>query len=238
MTTSTNNAGTNKTGTNNTDAISTADAGGAFADGLTLVRILLTPVVMFLIYRAWTPTGIDTTLTALASFLFAIAAISDIIDDFLGGSAKSAFRKFGYLDDIADTVLVVGTLLALLFVVHRAGILAWPFTVPAVILIGREVIVGLLKGFELHRFGWPDNVLSSAKTGFAMLGTCLLLASPWLTQWVDMARANEDNVMQIFNSNSPMIWIVGQVVLWIAALFSILSAIKIFRANLGPANEA
>jgi len=52
------------------------------------------------------------SLTLLASTLFAIAAFTDIFDDFLGGNERSIHRRFGYLDDIADTVLVVGTLAA------------------------------------------------------------------------------------------------------------------------------
>ncbi len=207
--------------------MSGAETGGAFADVLTLLRILLTPLVIFLIIKSWP----DAQMAALASFLFLIAALSDIFDDYLGGSSRSANRKMGYLDDIADTVLVVGTLGALLFVVHRAGIMGWAFAIPAGIIIFREVIVGLFKGFELSQYGFPDNLLSNAKNGFVMLGTCLLLASPWLTQWIDMSRANEANVMDVFGSASPLVWIAGQVTLWIGALFSILSAVKIFRTK-------
>ena len=50
---------------------------------------------------------------------------------FSAGSERSVHRRFGYLDDVADTVLVVGTLAALLFVVHRAGYMSWTFLVPA-----------------------------------------------------------------------------------------------------------
>ena len=114
-------------------------AGGAFADSLTWLRMLIMPVIAFLIWKGWQPVesgGIDLGLTLLASALFAIAAITDIFDDFLGGNKRSVHRRFGYLDDVADTVLIVGTLAALLFVVARAEFLHWPFLIPAVILIG------------------------------------------------------------------------------------------------------
>jgi len=100
----------------------------------------------FLIWKAWQPVdagGIDLSLTLLASALFIVAALTDVFDDFFGGNEKSVHRRFGYLDDVADTVLVVGTLAALLFVVNRAGYMSWVFLVPAVILIGREILVGL-----------------------------------------------------------------------------------------------
>ena len=207
--------------------------GGAFADGLTLIRILLTPLIMFLIVTHWP----ITAMAALASVLFLIAALTDIFDDYFGGTDASVFRRFGYLDDVADTVLCIGTLAALLFVTHRAGFLAWPFAVPAGIIIAREIIVAVLKGRAIVVYGWPDNFLSSAKSGFIMLGVCILVATPWLTQWFDALRASDRNVVDVFNNASPAIWVAGEVVLWIGAIFSILSAIKIIRTPLGPVND-
>jgi len=207
--------------------------GGAFADGLTLIRILLTPVIMGLIVTSWPVTA----MAALASMLFFIAAMTDIFDDYFGGTDVSVFRRFGYLDDVADTILCVGTLVALLFVTYRAGFLAWPFAVPALLIIAREAIVGLVKGKAIATYGWPDNFLSSAKSGFTMLGVCILVASPWLTQWFDILRANDSNVVDVFNQASPMIWVIGEIALWVGAVFSVLSAIKIFKTPLGPIDE-
>lgn len=232
MTTSKNNVG--KSDENFEVEIDETPTGGALADGLTLVRILLTPVIMLLIVTRWPEIG----AAAIASMLFAVAAITDIFDDYFGGTENAPFRKLGYLDDIADTVLVVGTLLALSYVLLQNGLFTWVFAVPAVILIARELAVGLIKGFELQRYGWPDNPLSSAKAGFSMLAVCLLVASPWITTFIDSARANEGTLMQVYNNASPMVWIVGMIALWIAAVFSVLSAVKIFKADLGPSNGA
>jgi CDP-diacylglycerol--glycerol-3-phosphate 3-phosphatidyltransferase/cardiolipin synthase len=209
------------------------EAGGVFADVLTILRMLLMPVVVYLIWRGWQPVekdGIDLGLTLLASFLFVIAAATDIFDDYLGGTSRSAYRKFGYLDDIADTVLVIGVLAALLFVTARAGYLSWTFAIPAGVLIAREVVIGLFKGFELSRYGWPDTLLSNAKAGLAMLATCLLLASPWLQSWIDRLRAGDD-VAAVFAATSPWVWVVGEVILWIAALLSLITAAQILRTD-------
>ena len=138
--------------------------GGAIADALTWLRILVMPLVAFLIWKGCQPVeagGIDVGLTVLASTLFAIGAFTDFFDDFLGGNARSIHRRFGYLDDVADTVLVIGTLLALAFVIHRAGWMTWTFLIPATIIILRELIVGLFKGFELSRYILPDTLLSN-----------------------------------------------------------------------------
>jgi len=215
-------------------------AGGAFADALTWLRILIMPLVAFLIWKGWQPVavgGIDLGLTLLASALFAIAALTDIFDDFLGGNERSVHRKFGFLDDIADTVLVVGTLIALIFVVNRAGLMSWMFLVPAGILIGRELIVGLLKGFELSRYFLPDTLLSNMKSGVSMLATCLLLASPWLQVWVDRIMAGEDQVAEVFATGSPGVWIAGQILLWVAALLSIITAVHLFKTDFTAAND-
>lgn len=233
MTTSTNDVGENVADDTEISEVFTGGIGGAFADGLTLIRLLLTPIIMFLIIKFWPVTSI----AALASILFFIAALTDIFDDFFGGTEFSVFRKFGYLDDVADTVLCTGTLAALLFVTQRAGFLAWPFAVPAGIIIAREILVGLIKGKAIATYGWPDNFLSNAKSGFIMLGVCILVATPWLTQWFDLLRANDSNIVDVFNEASPFIWVIGEIVLWVGAVFSVLSAIKIFKTPLGPVDD-
>lgn len=212
--------------TNEDDLTPDSEAGsgaGAFADGMTLVRLLLTPVIMALIIWQWP----DPQVAILASFLFIVAAITDIIDDWFGGSARSALRRYGWLDDIADTVLIVGALLALGLVLHLNGLLHWSFAVPVGVIVGRELIVGLFKGYELSKYGWPDNPLSSAKASFAMLGTALLVGSPWLTQWLDRVRAGTDRAMEVYDAGSPFIWMIGELSLWIAAVFALVSGYKI-----------
>ena len=203
--------------------LSDAEKGGAFADALTFLRIAVTPVVMALVVWRWP----DTQAAIIASMLFVIAALTDIFDDFFGGAARSVHRRYGYLDDVADTVLFVGTLTAIAIVLFGNGLVSWTWLVPVAILVLRELFIGLFKGFELSRYGWPDNIWSNAKGGFAMLGTALLLASPWLTQWIDMTRATPDTVVEVYNNASPLVWVLGQVALWIAAVFSLISAAKI-----------
>ncbi|MGJ8559884.1 MAG: CDP-alcohol phosphatidyltransferase family protein [Litorimonas sp.] len=205
------------------DTLKPGGGGGAFADGLTLVRFAVTPVIMALILWQWP----DPQVAILASVLFIVAALTDIFDDYFGGASRSVLRRYGYLDDIADTVLIVGALIALTIVLYRNGLMHWAFYGPVFVLIGREMLVGLLKGFELSRYGWPDNPISNAKVAFAMLGTTLLVGSPWLTQLFDRVRAGEDRMMDVYSAGSPLIWIIGQACLWLAALFSLISAYKI-----------
>ncbi|MEM9600494.1 MAG: CDP-alcohol phosphatidyltransferase family protein [Pseudomonadota bacterium] len=197
--------------------------GSAFADALTLVRFIATPLIMALILWQWP----DPQVAILASFLFIIAALSDIFDDYFGGSARSVGRRLGYLDDVADTLLIIGVLVALSIVLWRNGLFHWAFAIPVIVLIVREVVVGLFKGYELSRHGWPDNPVSNLKTGLSMLGTVLLVGSPWLTQGLDRLRAGPENVMSVYGSVSPAIWIIGQSLLWLAMIFSLISAYRI-----------
>lgn len=209
-------------------------AGGAFADGLTLVRVLLTPIVMFLIIgKSWPET--DTAL--LAFILFAIAALTDVFDDLTGGSEKSKYRKFGWFDDIADIVLITGTLVAMFYVIMTKGSLSWMFAVPAGIIIFREIIIGLVKGFELSQHGWPETRLGSLKTAIIMLAVCILLGAPWLTSWFESLVANDDNVMNIYDRTTNQVWTIGLVLLWLGAIISIATGFQLLTQKSGPEND-
>jgi phosphatidylglycerophosphate synthase len=171
-------------------------------------------------------------MALLASFLLIIAAFTDFFDDYFGGTENAPNRKFGWFDDIADIVLVIGTLIAMLYVTYKGGVLGWMFAVPAGIIIAREVLVGLLKGYDMTKSGWPETKYGSIKNGLVMLGTCLLVASPWITSWIDKALTNGDNVEALVTA-SPQVWMIGQGVLWFAALVSLITGLKILTTKPG-----
>ncbi|NNE57697.1 MAG: hypothetical protein HKN36_06275 [Hellea sp.] len=230
-------------------------AGGAFADGLTLVRVVLTPLIMFVIIAQGWPT---TTAAVLASMLFGIAALTDIFDDLTGGAETSKYRKFGWFDDIADTVLICGTLMAMLYVVFFAQQtemvyigednirterqIDWWFVVPAIIIIARELLVGLLKGFELNRSQIFETPFGNLKTALIMIGTCILLASPWLsallTPIIDGAATGKVgkiteikdagiDAIEAYNKVPNIVWTTGLVILWIGAVLSFFTGYKL-----------
>ena len=176
-------------------------------------------------------------MAVLATALLIVAAMTDFFDDYFGGTENAPYRKFGWFDDIADIVLVTGVLIALLFVTHKGGVLGWMFAVPAGLIIGREVLVGLLKGYDMTKSGWPETKYGSIKNGLTMLGTCLLVASPWITHWVDMTFSSKDNI-EALTSASPQIWMIGQGVLWFAAIISLVTGFKILTTKSVPANDA
>ena len=219
--------------TNKVDENQTTATSGAIADALTLVRVVLVPVIMFLIIKGWP----NLDMAVLASSLFIVAALTDFFDDYFGGTEKAVHRKFGWFDDIADILLVIGTLAAMLYVTHKNGFLAWTFAIPAGVIILREGLVGLLKGYQMTKTGWPETRFGDLKNGLIMLGTCLLLSSPWLTTWIDRLLAGADNAMDIYGSTSPYVWLIGEGILWIAAIISIITGIKLLTTKV-VANDA
>ncbi len=249
MTTSTNDTSTDaKTGPES--AVETVSelskSRGALADGLTLIRALLTPVIMFIILKAWAakpgdPDGyvtIDIKLALLATVLFAIAAFSDLLDDFVGGSAHANERRFGWFDDIADSILINGSLLALVWALGKAKMLHWSFAVPVLLIFARDIFVGLRRGYEMSKFGFLETRLGDLKSALLMLATCILVAAPWLSGWVDQFRASKDNVMQVYGGGSPVVWNTGLTILWLAALLALYTGWQILISKIEPEKKA
>lgn len=201
---------------------------GRIADSLTLARAILTPVIVLLILTGW-----PELYTALyASMIFAFAALTDILDDLIGGSAQSSERKFGWFDDISDTLLCTGVLATMLYVIAKADMMSPLFAIPAAALIGREVLVGLVKGYELSRRPYATSRLGLLKTALTMLAICTLLASPWLTALYDNWRATHTSATAVYGEASTHIWIIGQILLWLAACISVYTGFKIlFRKD-------
>lgn len=213
--------------TNKTGEVNSTQTGGAIADALTILRVVLTPIIMGVIILGWPLLD----MAVLASFLFIVAAITDFMDDYFGGTENAPNRKFGWVDDIADVVLVTGTLAAMVYVIHRDGFLEWTLAVPAFVIIVREIVVGLFKGYEMTKSGWPETKYGSLKNGLCMLGTCLLLAAPWLTAWIDRLMANSSNSLDVLVGTSPYVWLIGQGVLWFAAVVSVITGLKLLRTE-------
>jgi len=257
------------TSTNNSE-VEIKKAGGAFADGMTLIRFFLTPVVMFLIIAKGWP-AVNTAI--LVTALFAIAALTDLLDDMTGGAENSSYRKYGWFDEIADMVLMVGTLVAMLWVLlTQAGpdivtlndsieiakpATPWLFIIPAAVIIGRELIVGLMKGFELSKFQLVGSRLSDWKTATIMFGTCVLLASPWLSPWLSstfaaggavpemgpsiteagLEKLSDPSVLNTFVNTPDYVWNTGLAILWIGAILSVITGFNVLTGKSIASND-
>ncbi len=115
---------------------------------LTVVRILLVPVLIVALLEK--TAGGDL----LAAVVFAVASITDAIDGYLARS-RNAVTTFGKLmDPIADKLLIVAALIAL---VSLNRLEAWV----AMVIIAREFAVTVLRG----AVGSQGQVISASPLG-------------------------------------------------------------------------
>ena len=102
---------------------------------ITSVRVVLVPVVMWLLLEGHTLSH----AYGVAAALFAIAAATDFIDGFLARRWAATTTLGSFLDTTADKLLVSGVLVALVGV-GRAS----PWI--AAIIVGREILILGLRG--------------------------------------------------------------------------------------------
>ena len=140
-------------------------------NSLTLFRIVLIPVLVALFY--W-PQAHTYFLTAA---VFAVAAVTDWLDGYLARKLGQSTPLGAFLDPVADK-LMVAVALALLIERYEA---AW-FTVPAVIIIGREIVISALREWMAElgkRTSVAVSYLGKVKTSAQMVAIFgWLLVSP------------------------------------------------------------
>ena len=95
---------------------------------LTVLRILLVPVLVVALLDR-TPNG-----DLLAAVVFAVASLTDAIDGYLARSRQRVTTFGKLMDPVADKLLVIGALLAL---VSLGRVAAWV----AMVIIAREFAV-------------------------------------------------------------------------------------------------
>ncbi len=139
---------------------------------LTVLRILLVPVLVVALLDE-TPNG-----DVLAAIVFAVASFTDFIDGYLARS-RGAITTFGKLmDPVADKLLIIGALLAL---VSLRRLDAWV----AMVIIAREFAVTVLRmGAQQQGVTISAARLGKLKTvvQVAMVMALILWNGRW---WVD-----------------------------------------------------
>lgn len=101
---------------------------------LTVLRVLLIPVFILLFYLpfSWSYWA--------ASAVFALAAVTDWFDGYLARRLEQSTPFGAFLDPVADKLMVA---VALVLLVEEHSNL-W-LTLPAAIIIGREIVVSALR---------------------------------------------------------------------------------------------
>ncbi|HTV11126.1 MAG TPA: CDP-diacylglycerol--glycerol-3-phosphate 3-phosphatidyltransferase [Acidimicrobiales bacterium] len=131
------------------------------ANGVTVARLLATPLLVLIVLRA--------TPSWAALLFWAALALSDAVDGWLarrhGPSTSGAF-----LDPLADKFMVLGALVAM----AALGKFTW---VPVALLAGREVLItGYRVAVAKHGVSVPARWVGKAKTlvEFVTVGLVLL----------------------------------------------------------------
>jgi CDP-diacylglycerol--glycerol-3-phosphate 3-phosphatidyltransferase len=168
---------------------------------ITLFRIITIPIIIVTFY-------FDDLVFAhrLGALLFAIASLSDFFDGYIARKFNivSGFGKM--FDPIADKVLV-GTVLLMLVKFRKIEVL------PCILILAREFVVSGLREFLAEiKVSVPVSTLGKIKT-FVQMGsiTLLLLGSK--------------------GSGIESLDFIGQILLWSAALLTIVSSYSYLKAS-------
>ncbi|SIS20525.1 CDP-diacylglycerol--glycerol-3-phosphate 3-phosphatidyltransferase [Aquipseudomonas alcaligenes] len=146
---------------------------------LTLLRVALIPVFILFFYLpfSWSYWA--------ASAVFALAAITDWFDGYLARRWEQSTPFGAFLDPVADKLMVAVALV--LLVEEHANL--W-LSLPAVIIIGREIVVSALREWMAElgaRAQVAVSQLGKWKTAAQMVALVILLGNPpHLTVWVGM----------------------------------------------------
>lgn len=137
-------------------------------NALTLLRILLIPIFLVVFYL---PYHWSYLVSAL---IFGLAGLTDWLDGYLARKLNQSTPFGAFLDPVADKLMVV---FALALLVERFGV--WWFTLPAVIIIGREIVISALREWmaELgNRTSVAVSYVGKVKTTFQIVAILVLLA--------------------------------------------------------------
>lgn len=134
---------------------------------LTLLRIALIPLLMFVFYLPWQHANLACTL------VFMIAGITDWLDGYLARKMGLETSFGAFLDPVADKLMVAIVLVMLVGQEANAYI-----AIPSAIIIGREITIASLREWmaELgQRAKVKVSQLGKWKTSAQMLAIGLLL---------------------------------------------------------------
>ena len=181
---------------------------------LTLSRIAAIPIVVALAALR------EPAADLAACIVFSAAAVTDYFDGRIARERRqiSAFGRM--LDPIADKLLVGATLMVL---VGEERLSTWGLY-PAIIIMLREILVsGLREYLAAVRAGLPVTRLAKWKTGFQMgaLGTLL---------------AGDTSAWLLHLSFLP-VSAIGEAMLWVAALLTLVTGWDYLTAGLRHAAE-
>ncbi|MGD9639040.1 MAG: CDP-diacylglycerol--glycerol-3-phosphate 3-phosphatidyltransferase [Alphaproteobacteria bacterium] len=162
---------------------------------LTISRILLIPLVFSTMYIDY------KYIHWIACFIFAVAALTDLLDGWIARSTNQVSSYGRLLDTIADKLLVAATIL-MLAATSRLSNLG---LIPAVLIVCREIIVSGLHSF-LAKYNTELKVTKLAK----WKAVTQMIALPILI-------VGKDEITGFDFSH------IGEIVLWFAGFLTVIT---------------
>jgi cardiolipin synthase len=189
---------------------------------LSLSRIILIPVFLYLLFipAIWARIG------ALAVFL--LASLTDLLD---GWSARklnqvSEFGKF--LDPLADKILVLATLLAL--VILDPLVPLWM----AMVIVGRDMLITLMRYFAIKRgASLRTSRFGKIKTAFQMISIVIIITI--LIFRSEVVKLGDKDIIDVMvlDSSYPEKWLIVAPywIMFVVTLLTAISGIRYFFTN-------
>lgn len=180
---------------------------------LTISRILAIPLIVALFWVKG-----DVARWAMLA-LFAMAGITDYFDGMLARSMGQISNLGRFLDPVADKLLVSALLMMLVWSGDISGLVI----LPAMVILCREILVSGLREFLAGiKVGVPVSNLAKWKTAAQMFALGFLIvgaAGPYF--WFPAITTTA----------------VGETLLWIAALLTMITGYDYLRAGLKYMSE-
>jgi CDP-diacylglycerol--glycerol-3-phosphate 3-phosphatidyltransferase len=168
---------------------------------LTLSRIVMIPVFVLVYYLPVGWSGIA------CGVVFSAAAATDWLDGYLARRLNQSTPFGAFLDPVADKLMVAMSLTVL---VEHHG--AWWMTIPALVIIGREIVISALRE-------WMAERGKSAEVAVSYVGKVKTFAQMWAI------------VFLLFGSQVDWSFWLGLTLLYLAAGLTIYSMYQYLTAS-------
>jgi len=174
------------------------------ANFLTIARIIVIPIIVVCIYLKSPFYG------WIAFTLFCVASITDYFDGYIA-RIRNEITNFGtFLDPIADKLLVA----AVILILTSKGIIADWETIPALIILLREIAVsGLREYLAGIKISVPVSRIAKLKTAIQLIALALLILS-------------ESQISLV-----PILFI-GKIALWIAGILTLYTGFDYLKSGI------
>jgi CDP-diacylglycerol--glycerol-3-phosphate 3-phosphatidyltransferase len=171
-----------------------------WANLITYFRMLLIPMVVLSYYSELQYANM------MAAMLFSLASLSDWLDGYLARRLNQTSEFGAFLDPVADKLLVVTVLIMLVGELN-------PLLTPTIVIIAREVLISALREWMAtrgHREAVAVAFSGKLKTTFQMIAIVTLIL--------------------VTESSPDWLLMTGFVMIYIAALLSLYSALHYLKA--------